>query len=394
MRIRCLVPALTAFVALGGWAVAAPTSPPRCPTLSDGAGDTTRWTWHLAGRVDVPLDRKADDDLDLRSVSLRTLYTGTGARRLVAQVKVAKLSRTGPAEGDGHAFELGFVAAGRRYVLRAGEGVTVSAGAVDAQPATTDGKAVASFGYDTSSVVFDVAVAELERVGGTQLPDATVLSALRVESQTAYLGQRATVDTAELAAPAYELGDNRCFGPPAARLAPVGAASGTYGDLSRLQARLSRADGSAIVGRRVTFTLGSKTYAPTTDSTGLATAWVLPNDPSVKMLRIAYAGDSQAGATALSRTFTTLAEKTQLTFAVSGSGTSRAVTATLTDDDATRHPIAGGAIEWWVNGKAVASHTTNSSGRDAYFAQSGQLVEARYLGDAGRYLTTSLSRRV
>jgi hypothetical protein len=64
--------------------------------------------------------------------------------------------------------------------------------------------------------------------------------------------------------------------------------------------------------------------------------------------------------------------------------TTRYATTTLLDDDKT--PVAGQKIEWWVNGKKVATTTTDSLGQSTYKAlKPGQSVQAKFSKVLGKY---------
>jgi hypothetical protein len=125
----------------------------------------------------------------------------------------------------------------------------------------------------------------------------------------------------------------------------------------------------------------------TTDANGLAAVSYLPGRAAgTYPLVITFAGDATDGrATLRGPTVTVLVEGTGLAALKSArNGTARTVTTTLTDDDA--HAVAGQPVEWWANGKRVATTTTDAHGKATYAkAAAGQSVVAKYPGLTGKY---------
>lgn len=413
--MRRTLATLTAVAAVASVATAVTSSAaapaPRCPTITDAGGDTTTWLVPV-GPVNVPLSRNPDADLDLRAASLRTTVTNSGARRLLAVLSVAKLTPSGPAQGSGHGFDLTFAAAGRTWRLRAADysgtveslGMATDGFSLDVQDAggawtTTTAPVAGGFAYSTSTVVFDVALTELTKVSGVAVGDGTILSQLTATSYAGFTTGAAKVDTAQAANVAdrtYAIGDNRCFGPPAATLIAAGTARGAYGDPTRVAARLRDAAGRGLVGRTVTFTLGTAKASAKTDGTGFASA-VLAVRPQAGLHRLvaSFAGDTTAGATSLVRDFLVVEEGTRLRLTkTSPTSDMRKVVAQLVDDDMTPHPIVSARIDFYVDGQLTTSKDTDAYGKAQLVTTPGHAVEVRYDGIPGRYAPVVITTTV
>ena len=133
---------------------------------------------------------------------------------------------------------------------------------------------------------------------------------------------------------------------------------------------------------------GTKTG--TTDANGVATVTIatgLKASGTPYPVTVTFAGDATDGKAKLTGTILVTPEKTVFApLAVARpSATTRTVTATLTDDD--KKPLAAQKVEWLVNGKKVATLTTDAKGKSVYKgAKPGQLVQARFVAVSGKYL--------
>jgi hypothetical protein len=183
----------------------------------------------------------------------------------------------------------------------------------------------------------------------------------------------------------WQAGDDRCFPPSTITVAKVSA---QYGDPATLTATLADAAGTPMADREVTLTVAGAgiTRTLTTDADGAVRVALDAAPPAgTYPIQVRYAGDDWTGAGDATATLTVKPETVRIAkLAVKAAGSSRTVTATLTEDDPrafARQPVA-----WYVNGKKVATTSTDAAGRAVFTgAKPGQKVQARYAGQAGRY---------
>jgi len=91
--------------------------------------------------------------------------------------------------------------------------------------------------------------------------------------------------------------------------------------------------------------------------------------------------------------FTVLQERTKLILVISKKGTARTVTALLLDDD--NQPVAGQKLVFAVNGKTVATLTTNASGKATFTkANPSQTVKVTFAAVTGKWLGTTAQAKV
>lgn len=187
----------------------------------------------------------------------------------------------------------------------------------------------------------------------------------------------------------YTVGDDYCFGPPPAVLtSTLNAPKVAFGDSIPLTATLKSDAGTALAGKQVQFAVtGEPVKTGTTNAAGLATVSFTPaKGAGTYPLTITFAGDATDGKAKLTGiNVTVLVETTKLAAikATSTSATARTVTTTLTDNDA--KPVTG-KVEWWANGKKVATTSTDGKGKATYKgAKAGQTIVAKYAGIAGKY---------
>jgi hypothetical protein len=199
---------------------------------------------------------------------------------------------------------------------------------------------------------------------------------------------RRPADTAEDVAAdkaVWTVGDDHCFTP-----SPIAVSSATvqYGDAATLTATLTDEAGAPMADRQVTFTVPgeSKPRTLTTDADGEVRVALDAAPPAgTYTVRVTYAGDEFTGPGLGTGKLTVRTETVRIAgLAVKRSATTRAVTATLSEDDPrafARQPVA-----WYVNGKKVATIATDASGHSVFKgAKPGQKVQARYAGASGRY---------
>jgi hypothetical protein len=189
--------------------------------------------------------------------------------------------------------------------------------------------------------------------------------------------------------PVYAAGNDYCFGLPPAALSGFSAAAVQYGDTTQLKATLADEAGAKLAGKQVRFAVAGEPAPLTgvTDANGVATvAYVPTRGAGTAAVTVTYAGDEAVGAAKTTGSVVVRAEATKFNaLAVAKpSSTARTVTATLLDDD--KRPVAGQKVDWYVNGKKVATVATDSKGRSVFkAAKPAQSVQAKFAGLAGKY---------
>jgi hypothetical protein len=250
---------------------------------------------------------------------------------------------------------------------------------------------------DTNFVTFTVPRQELEKNLGVALvegqDDLTDIKAVTQEVESEKVNAADTT-TATGAAATWTAGDDYCFGPPPAALSDYGADVVQYGDTGFLHATLKSEAGTALAGKLVQFAVAGKAVTATTDANGLARAAYTPVvGAGTYKVAVTFAGDAENGKAALSGDTVVVVVKAEAAKVgalqvAKPSATARSVTATLTDDD--KHAIAGQKVDWYADGKKVATLTTDSAGRSIYkSAKRGQTVQAKFAGVAGKYLAAA-----
>ena len=210
-------------------------------------------------------------------------------------------------------------------------------------------------------------------------------------------------DSDATAAPAasavFEVGDDRCFGPPPATLSDLVLPPVQFSDTVTLSAKLFKEDGTTpLADKEVSFAVG--TAAPvkqTTNAAGLVTAKYTAALPKgTYPVVVTYAGDATDGKAKATGSLVISLESTKFAAlkVAKPSATSRVVTATLTDNDG--KPVGAAKVDWYVNGKKLATVVTDSAGRSVYRgAKPTQTVQAKYVGLAGKHLgATSAKAKV
>jgi len=222
--------------------------------------------------------------------------------------------------------------------------------------------------------------------------DGTTFTAIVAKTTLTMVNQYPKADDLTLPeATAWTVGDDVCFGPPPATLSALTLPSAAqYGDKVAVKATLKSEDDKPVAGKPVRFSLEGSTAAPVTATTGadgVATAALPVSVPAGKATVVAtFAGDAETGKATLSGPITVNVERTSFApLAVARpSATTRVVTATLLDDD--RTPVAGQRVDWYVNGRKVATVVTTSAGKSVFKgAQPGQSVQARFAAVTGKY---------
>lgn len=389
---------------IGGACVPAPATAPLgapragCNITPDATGD---------GKLSVPNAPAAehpdnDPDLDILGVVGETTDSD-----LRFYVRVNKLA-TGPARGNGHNFEVAFVAPGGKEVsIDASElpSAMYTGGVLTETPRVIVGGTVvttvpsyAVFDRTASMVTFGLDQASLAAATGTPIVANDELTTVYAESRAVVGALFFPADEAPNTAAAgivYKVGTNKCFSPPASKLTALAPVRVQYGDTATVSAKLVDEEaGTPLAGKAVRFAVGTDTATATTDAAGVArTTLKSTKTAGTYSMAVSFAGDSTADGVTAPASFTVLTEATKLTLAVAKSGAKRTVTATLKDDDG--QALAGQRIVWKINGKQVATATTNSRGQAVLkTAKPTQTVLAEYAGLTGKYARSSRSARV
>ena len=376
-----------------------------------------------------PTGSIGNSDLDISGLALETTDTS-----LRAYTRVPGLTNdpASMAPFDGHRFSLRFTfnkhvfsASGSDYA--SGSGDSGSGAIRDGLAQTGEVAGVTQLGVDTPGVVpsgpdpayfnkgfvasglkvtfdykngwvnFDLPIGDIEKYGGASFTGD--LTGVAVQAQTDEYAVGSIWDSApdldanNSPAGKWTVGDNKCFGPPAAVITNLGATKVQYGDTATVSAKVADASGAPVAGAPVTFTLGRLIADATTNANGIATAKLTPTDTAGTYSLVAsFAGSDTAGKATASTPFSITTEKSALALSSKSIGTKRIVTATLRDDD--HHALAKQVVAWFVDGKAAGKATTSSTGTATFTAHAGQTVKAVYAGVSKKYTGASASRKV
>lgn len=383
--------------------------------LTDIPGDA-RYTISTTGNVADPRNQSIDG-LDIETVTLRDTATD-----IEGYLKI----KTGSPSFA--AYEMAY-----RYdvLFKNGDGTTFVVGAMLASPTVTSAPAgqrqTMAAGYseypkfwyqfagstlwnkispekikaevDTATGWIAVRVPKEEMAKGfvaTTLGPGTRFTDITAETYAVIPGSGAAVnriaDTASSTDPVtntYRVGDPYCFGPPPATLT-IGAPTYRvqFGDGVAVSAKLLNEAGNPVAGKTVSFSIpGDTAKTAVTNASGVATATFVTSRPAATYpLTATFAGDTTDGKATATGSLIVSTEVTKLAPLKSTrtSSTGRSVTTALTDDDG--KPVTGQRIDWYVNGKKVASSTTDGAGKVTYKgAKAGQTVQAKYAGTTGKY---------
>jgi hypothetical protein len=376
--------------------------------VSDIASDATP-TWgagNVNGVPNVADPRGSVPGLDIRGVTFRVTSTKVYAFMSLDDIP-ATLRDTDSAYGYIMWFNRGSKVArfDQVYVnpTHAAQGWAPTSGYPIASVGSTQAGGVAlkdvTGGVDATKNVAWVSVgrATFDTALGEPLVDGETLTAIAArtelwepDSDTLPGVLRRPADHLDATGPAatWNVGDDGCFAPSKVT---VSSAAVQYGDAVALTATLTDDADKPLADRTVTFTVpGEGTRTLTTDSAGVVKV-SLPAAPAAQAYKITvtYAGDDLAGPGVGTGTLTVRTETVKIApLKVTKAGTSRTVTATLTEDDP--RAFAKQPVAWYVNGKKVATTSTDASGRAVFkAAKPGQKVQARYAGAAGRYAAAS-----
>jgi hypothetical protein len=202
--------------------------------------------------------------------------------------------------------------------------------------------------------------------------------------------RRADTTDAAPAAATWHVGDDGCFAPSTVT---VPAVTAQYGDPVTVPVTVKDAAGAPLADRTVTVTVPgeSEPRTMTTNADGaVPVALAAAPVAGTYDIKAVYAGDDASGRGEGTGVLTVKAETVRVALAVAKAGTARTVTATLTEDDP--KAFAKQPVVWYVNGKKVATGTTDAAGRAVYKgAKAGQSVQAKYAGLAGRYAAAASS---
>jgi hypothetical protein len=243
---------------------------------------------------------------------------------------------------------------------------------------------------DTNYVVFTAPRASVEEAVGGPISDADQFTSI-VGQGIQYIDNSPTVvDSLDVAADkaTYKVGDDYCFGAPPGTLSDLVTPAAVYSDAVTLTAKLVNEAGAAVAGKPVQFTVaGDKPVTATTGADGIAKATYVPAlKAGTYAVDAVFAGDKEVGKAKVSGTIVVTGETAVFNAlqVAKPTATTRTVTATLLDND--KHAVAGQKVDWYVNGKKVATVATDSKGRSVYKgAKPGQTVQAKFAGVTGKY---------
>lgn len=325
-----------------------------------------------------------DPDLDIVGVTGRTTKT-----LVAAHLQIDKLAgKPSFPAFSGHRFEHSFAVGGKVVLLRAdaeGPGVGLVDG--DAAP---DLKVTAAFDTVSSQVVLGVDRASLAKAIGSAVPDGTVLTEVVARSFARTAAGSVAADTAtpeDRAAARYTVGDNACFAPKLSVSLPAEVQTS---DPAQVSVSLVTSDNRPAAGQTVTARVGTgRAVAAKTDSRGMANLTV-PVSVAAGTRELLVRSAGSAGEGELRTTLRVLVERTLLGVRLTGSGATRAATATLTDDDARRRPLSGQRVVFAFGGRTVAA-STDRAGRAVVQVPAGSSVSVSYAGRSG-FLSAAKAR--
>lgn len=375
-----------------GLAADEPAAPPvprdGCATVTDAADD--------AGYLGTP----NDPDLDIVSVVL-----ASPPGKLRAYIKVADLGY--PTLGAGHQFQAQFKIDNKDFEFFASESDAAplhEAGSIMLPTLEgvryngvliTDAKVDAVFDDKTSTVILTTDRAPIEAAAKASLADGTVLQNANAQTLVNYVYTMMPADKATAAEEAnrtYVVGDNACFAPPEGRLALTLPTSVVSGHTAVVGGTLTNAAGTAVAGKNVMLSVAGKTAQVTSGADGkFSASFAITSNAGSYPVTATWAGDDTLSTATASGTLAVTIQPTSTTLAQTVSGTTVTVKSTLLND--LRKPVAGQSVTWYVDGKAVATHRTDSAGRTSLRTVKGKTVKAVFNGVRNRYGASSASRR-
>jgi hypothetical protein len=151
---------------------------------------------------------------------------------------------------------------------------------------------------------------------------------------------------------------------------------------------LTEGQGTPVPGASVDLSFGGDSYSAVTDASGVATVEVTLDDlPGPVAADVSFAGDDLRLPSSASTTFTITREDSHLDISVTGKGSGRTITASLTDADDPSSPISGRALTFFANGVEVGQAVTGSDGTASIAAPPGSrggsnTYGVRFDGDA------------
>jgi hypothetical protein len=229
--------------------------------------------------------------------------------------------------------------------------------------------------------------------------EAALGAALAPTDQFTNLAATTEVDLSQKITPADHLdittaqasravGDDFCFGPAPTTLTDLAIDPVQYGDEATIDVTLKDEHGDAMPDEDVAFSADTGPLSTaTTDADGLAEA----SFPATLLagtypVSASFEGDEDVRSSSASGSLVIVPEVTTLgTLQVTKpSKTSRTASVAVLDDDKT--PVVAQKVEWWVNGKKVATTSTDAAGKTTYKSlKPGQTVQAKFPVVTGMY---------
>lgn len=325
-----------------------------------------------------------DPDLDLVSVTGNTTATTLSGHLGVAELGTAP-SRPG---FSGHRFEYQFTLGEKTVVLRA-DGTGPGTGTVDGT-AQSDLAVTAVFDLPSSQVVLNVDRAGLAKVVKTSVREGTVLRDVTGRSVARTPATATVADTATAEDPVrarYTVGDDVCFAPALSVTVPVQVQTS---DLALVNVAVTTSDGRVARDQKVIARIGDgRAVSVTTDDSGTASLFV-PVVEAAGSRRLTIRSTGSAGEGWYQTPVRVLIERTVLMVRSTGSGPTRTLTATLSDDDTPRRALTGQRLVFSFANRTVAA-TTDRTGRASVQVPADTFVDVTYAGRSG-FLTPSSFR--
>ncbi|MDQ1712230.1 MAG: hypothetical protein QOE45_1680 [Frankiaceae bacterium] len=254
-------------------------------------------------------------------------------------------------------------------------------------------------------IIIRVLRPEIEKVLGEPLADGDTFTALNAKTFDYYAEPSPTVTNGPTRLSGdttagtddektFTVGDAYCLGGPPTTLTDFEAKPVQFGDATEVSVTLANEADEAVEGKEIQFSVAGEPGMPlkaTTTDEGIAAVTFTPTKGAgTYPVTVTWAGDDEAGKSKVVGNLVISAEKTKFNaLAVAKpSASTRTVTATLLDDD--KHAVAGQKVDWYVNGKKVATLATDKAGKSVFkAAKPGQSVQAKLATVTGKYVAAN-----
>jgi hypothetical protein len=248
---------------------------------------------------------------------------------------------------------------------------------------------------DSNMVIFRTQRSRVEDILGVKIKDGNKFDTIDVTTTGSVAstpqggGDKLDAPTAP-AVNQYFAGDDPCFVGPPAKMVNLTLPSVAYSDSVVLSSKLLDTNGAPVAGKLVKFTIDDSAdgtiLSKETGSDGVARVTYTPKvGQGSYNVTAAFRGDVAVGRGVATGKISVVPETTVIGLAVAKpNSTTRYVTATLSDND--KHVLSGAKVDWYVNGKRVATIATDKAGKSVFKkAKPGQTVYAKYAGITNKY---------